>query len=167
MTVVFPSANVLSKSVFLCVSHEQADAKSLLALQDNLPCRKWPFEKIKWQYIECLNDLQEEIRLSLQSIEKKHLLWEKHKMNVKISAQTPSASVVGAVNFTLGYFANWPDTYLIWSRQIAVTSKIVEEKLLFGPLYSAKDSCIRVPQVQLPPLRIMPLLFNKIRYHGV
>ena len=32
-------------------------------------------------------------------LQQKHLLWEKHKMNVKLAAQTLSASVANAIDF--------------------------------------------------------------------
>ena len=55
---------------------------------------------IKWQYIENLNNLQEDIRFSFaDKLKKKHILWTKHKMNVKLAAQTFSESVAKAIDF--------------------------------------------------------------------
>lgn len=55
---------------------------------------------IKWEYIEALNSLQEEIGLTFANkIKKKHIDWTKHKMNVKLAAQTLSASVASAIDF--------------------------------------------------------------------
>ena len=55
---------------------------------------------IRWQYIEGLNDVQENFGFSLvNKLKKKHTVWEKHKMNVKVAAQTLSASVADALDF--------------------------------------------------------------------
>ena len=51
-------------------------------------------KQIKWEYIDRLNDVQEELGFSLANkLTKKHIIWEKNKMNVKMAAQTLSASV--------------------------------------------------------------------------
>ena len=43
---------------------------------------------IQWQYIDKLNDVQEDLGFSLSNkLKKKHILWTKHKMNVKVAAQ--------------------------------------------------------------------------------
>lgn len=55
---------------------------------------------IKWEYIEALNALQEELGLTLaNNLRRKHVDWTKHKMNVKLAAQTLSASVASAIDF--------------------------------------------------------------------
>ena len=47
-----------------------------------------------------MNDVQEELGFSLANkLTKKHIIWEKHKMNVKMAAQTLSASVASAIDF--------------------------------------------------------------------
>ena len=57
-------------------------------------------KQIKWEYIDRLNDVQEELGFSLANkLTKKHIIWEKHKMNVKMAAQTLSASVASAIDF--------------------------------------------------------------------
>ena len=44
---------------------------------------------IQWQYIDMLNDVHEDLGFSLATkLKKKHFLWTKHKMNVKVAAQT-------------------------------------------------------------------------------
>ena len=56
--------------------------------------------QIKWQYIENLNNLQEDLRFSFANkLKKKHILWTKHKMNVRLAAQTLSGSVAQAIEF--------------------------------------------------------------------
>ena len=51
-------------------------------------------KQIKWQFIHSLNKLQEEIGFSFANkLQQKHLLWEKHKMNVKLTAQTLGVSI--------------------------------------------------------------------------
>ena len=57
-------------------------------------------QRIKWQYIKALNSIQEDLRLSLANrLKKQHILWTKHKMNVRIAAQTLSFSVASAIDF--------------------------------------------------------------------
>ena len=57
-------------------------------------------KQIKWEYIDRLNDVQEELGFSLANkLTKKHIIWEKHKVNVKMAAQTLSASVASAIDF--------------------------------------------------------------------
>ena len=56
--------------------------------------------KIKWSYIEALNDVQEDLGFSLENkLRKKHIMWTKHKMNVSLAAQTLSSSVAKAIDF--------------------------------------------------------------------
>ena len=51
-------------------------------------------QPICWKYIDALNDVQENLGLSMANkLAKKHLLWVKNKMKVKLAAQTLSASV--------------------------------------------------------------------------
>ena len=55
---------------------------------------------IKWQYIESLNALQEEEGLVLgNKLSKAHINFSKHKMNVRMAAQTISSSVADAIDF--------------------------------------------------------------------
>ena len=57
-------------------------------------------KEINWHYIQRLNGLQETLGLSLANkLKRKHIVWQKHKMNVKIAAQTLSASVAQAIDF--------------------------------------------------------------------
>ena len=56
--------------------------------------------EIRWQYIENLNSLQEDIGFTFANkLKKKHILWIKHKMNVSLAAQTLSGSVANAISF--------------------------------------------------------------------
>ena len=55
---------------------------------------------IKWQYIEELNNVQQDLGFTLgNKLKKKHIAWAKHKMNVKLAAQTLSSSVATAIDF--------------------------------------------------------------------
>ncbi len=56
---------------------------------------------IKWFYIEKLHEIQEgEQHLLLgNKLKKKHIEWDKHKMNVRLAAQTLSTSVADAIDF--------------------------------------------------------------------
>ena len=55
---------------------------------------------IRWEYIENLNTLQEELGFALANkLKKKHTLWTKHKMNVSFAAQTLSSSVAREIDF--------------------------------------------------------------------
>ena len=57
-------------------------------------------QRIKWQYIEALNCVQEDLQFSLANrLKKQFLLWTDHKMNVRIDAQTLSSSVASAIDF--------------------------------------------------------------------
>ena len=57
-------------------------------------------KQIKWEYIGIYLGVQEEVRFSFSNkLKKKHLLWEKHKMNVKPAVQTLSLSVATAIDF--------------------------------------------------------------------
>ena len=48
-------------------------------------------QRIKWQYIEALNSVQEDLDFSLANkLKKQHILWTIHKMNVRNVAQTLS-----------------------------------------------------------------------------
>ena len=54
---------------------------------------------IQWEFIDKLNNLQESLGLSLANkLKKKHVVWEKHKMSMRLAAQTLSSSVAAAVN---------------------------------------------------------------------
>ena len=56
--------------------------------------------EIRWQYIENLNSLQEDIGFTFANkLKKKHILWTKYKMNVSLAAQTLSGSVANAISF--------------------------------------------------------------------
>ena len=55
---------------------------------------------VEWRFIEELNKLQQDIGLTFANkLKQKHLDWAKHKMNVKLAAQTLSESVACAINF--------------------------------------------------------------------
>ena len=55
---------------------------------------------IRWEYINHLNNLQEEPGFTFANkLKKEHLVWQKNKMNVKLAAQTFTASVAGAIDF--------------------------------------------------------------------
>ena len=54
---------------------------------------------IKWEFIDKLNNLQESLGLSLANkLKKKHVVWEKYKMSVRLAAQMLSASVAAAID---------------------------------------------------------------------
>ena len=56
--------------------------------------------QIKWDYIERLNSIQEDLGFVFANkLKKKHILWAKHKMNVRLAAQTLSSSVASAIDF--------------------------------------------------------------------
>ena len=55
---------------------------------------------IKWEYLQELQKLQETEGLNLgNKLSSTHLKFEKHKMNVRLAAQTLSASVANAIEF--------------------------------------------------------------------
>ena len=55
---------------------------------------------IKWQYIDALNNIQEDLAFTLANkLKNTHIVWTKHKMSVKIAAQTLSSSVAAAIDF--------------------------------------------------------------------
>ena len=55
---------------------------------------------IKLEFIDKLNNLQENLGLSLANrLKKKHVVWEKQKMSVRLAAQTLSASIAAAIDF--------------------------------------------------------------------
>ena len=55
---------------------------------------------IRWKHIEELQKLQEHERLKLvNKLSSNHLKYEKHKMNVRLVAQTLSSSVANAIEF--------------------------------------------------------------------
>ena len=57
-------------------------------------------QRIKWQYIEALNSVQEDLQFcSANRLKKEHIIWTKHKMNARIAAQTLPPSVASAVDF--------------------------------------------------------------------
>ena len=56
--------------------------------------------KIKWHYIEELQQLQQQEGLNLANkLSINHLKYQKHKMNVRLAAQTLSSSVANAIEF--------------------------------------------------------------------
>ena len=57
-------------------------------------------KEIRWEYLDLLYNLQHELGFAFANkLKKKHLLWQKHKMNVKLAAQTLSSSVASAIDF--------------------------------------------------------------------
>ena len=57
-------------------------------------------EKVKWIFFQNLNSIQEEEGLKLgNKLSSQHLQFEKHKMNVRLAAQTLSSSVADAIAF--------------------------------------------------------------------
>jgi hypothetical protein len=61
---------------------------------------KSPSGLVKWEYIENLHNLQEEIGLRAGTkIKKQHIEWQRNKMKVSIAAQTLSTSVADALDF--------------------------------------------------------------------
>ena len=57
-------------------------------------------QRIKCQYTEALNSVEEDLGLSLANrLKKQHILWTKYKKNVKIAAQTLSSSLASAIDF--------------------------------------------------------------------
>ena len=57
-------------------------------------------QRIKWQCIEALYTVQEDLGFLLTNrLKKQDHLWTKHKMNVKIAAQTLNSSVASTIDF--------------------------------------------------------------------
>ena len=57
-------------------------------------------KRIQWKYIEALNNVQENLGLSLANkLRKKHLLFFRNKMKVSLAAQTLSSSVATAIDY--------------------------------------------------------------------
>ena len=58
--------------------------------------------QIKWSYIKALHEIQEFEGLKFANkLSKKHIEFQRHKMNVKVAAQTFSNSVADAIEFLL------------------------------------------------------------------
>ena len=56
--------------------------------------------KVKWEYVEKLHRFQENDSLTLGNrLTKHHVGWQRHKMNVRLAAQTLSSAVADAVDF--------------------------------------------------------------------
>lgn len=57
---------------------------------------------ISWKYIELLHEMQEKEGLKFANkLSKGHVGFHRHKMNVKIAAQTLSSSVADAIQFLM------------------------------------------------------------------
>lgn len=57
-------------------------------------------EKIKWEYFQQLYIIQEENGLKMgNKLSSNHIKFEKHKMNVRLAAQTLSSSLADAIEF--------------------------------------------------------------------
>ena len=57
-------------------------------------------EKISWEFIKALYDIQQQDILHIgNKLKTKHIQWQKHKMKVSIAAQTLSESVAAAITF--------------------------------------------------------------------
>ena len=55
---------------------------------------------IQWKYIKHLNTIQENAGYTLANkLKRKHIMCTRHKMNVSVTAQTLSASVVSSIDF--------------------------------------------------------------------
>ena len=55
---------------------------------------------ITWELFKSLNSIQETVGFALANkLSPKHMLFVKHKMNVKLAAQTLSSSVADAIEF--------------------------------------------------------------------
>ena len=64
--------------------------------------------QIKWKHIQTLQSIQEEEGLKFANkLSKGHVKYHRHKMNVKIAAQTLSSSVADALQFLMD--AGHPD----------------------------------------------------------
>ena len=88
-------------------------------------------EEIKWAFIEALNLLQEDTGFTFANkIQRKHICWEQHKMNVKIAAQTLSSSVAAAIDF-LRCDANVPEF-----QSSKTTAEFIRINRVFGHLNS-------------------------------
>ena len=89
-----------SINVFPDPSHMLKLARN--ALNDVQEFKDGEGRSIKWQYIKELHHLQEEIGLKFgNKISNRHIAYHRHKMNVKISAQTLSSSVADAIEFLM------------------------------------------------------------------
>ena len=59
-----------------------------------------PNGDVKWDYIQNLHELQEEIGLRAgNKLKKTHIQWQQNKMKLSIAAQTLSASVADSLDF--------------------------------------------------------------------
>ncbi|KAJ8049938.1 DNA transposase THAP9 [Holothuria leucospilota] len=57
-------------------------------------------KQIMWSYIEKLHEVQQKDNLNLANkVRAKHVLWQQHKMNVKLAVQALSSSVADAIDF--------------------------------------------------------------------
>ena len=57
-------------------------------------------QKIQWDYFQQLHMLQQEQGLKMgNKLSSNHIKFEKHKMNVRLAAQTLSSSVTDAIEF--------------------------------------------------------------------
>ncbi|KAJ8049040.1 DNA transposase THAP9 [Holothuria leucospilota] len=53
-----------------------------------------------WSYIEKLHEVQQKDNLNLANkVKAEHVLWQQHKMNVKLAVQALSSSVADAIDF--------------------------------------------------------------------
>ena len=85
-------------------------------------------DKISWEYIKALYDIQQQDILHIgNKLKTKHIQWQKHKMNVSVAAQTLSASVASAIcnfairsRFSLDVFDHTLLPYIIMDLTVAL-----------------------------------------------
>ena len=94
---------------------------------------------IKWEYIKSLHELQLEEGLKFANkMSTSHMQWKRHKMNVKIAAQTLSSSVADAIEYlmhcNLPSFAGAEGT-ICFIRNIDRLFDLLNSKNVYGKGY--------------------------------
>lgn len=94
------------EKIFIIVDpcHAEKLARNILAGKSEI---FEPNGKIEWRYIERLYDYSKQNTLRTHKITKKHVQWDRCKMNVRIACQTLSSSVANSLQFLLDQ--NHPD----------------------------------------------------------
>ena len=119
----FPHPDNASKRIYVVfdVCHMIKLRRNLLGDQKVL-CQEIDRKsrKIQWSYIEALNNLQEDLGFSLANkLKKQHIVWQKHKMNVGLAAQTLSSSVASAIDFLHGKKSLYSNLKVVRPQQIS------------------------------------------------
>ena len=96
-----PKESKFKGSCYLwCLSHDSTSEKSPWWLQDNLPCGKPNPSPNSMEVNRGLESHQKDADFTLANkLKRKNTMWTKHKMNVSLSAQKLSASVLSSIDF--------------------------------------------------------------------